>query len=99
MKPFRKTKIICTAGPSTSSYEILMKMYEAGMNAVRLNMSHGTHESHLEVIETVRSINREVEDSIALILDTQGPEIRTGVLQSDLAYKPGRCNYGIRKTR
>ena len=84
MKSFRKTKIICTVGPSTSSYEMLMKMYEAGMNAVRLNMSHGTHESHLEVIRTVKSINREVGDSIALILDTQGPEIRTGVLRSDL---------------
>lgn len=59
------------------------------MNAVRLNMSHGTHESHLEVIETVRSINRKVEDSIALILDTQGPEIRTGVLQSDLDISQG----------
>ena len=51
-------------------------MYGAGMNAVRLNMSHGTHKSHLEVIETVKSINSEIEDSIALILDTQGPEIR-----------------------
>lgn len=89
MKPFRKTKIICTVGPSTSSYEMLMKMYEAGMNAVRLNMSHGTHESHLEVIKTVKSINREIEDSIALILDTQGPEIRTGVLQSDLHISQG----------
>ena len=89
MEPFRKTKIICTAGPSTSSYEMLMKMYEAGMNAVRLNMSHGTHESHLEVIKTVKSINREIEDSIAVILDTQGPEIRTGVLQSDLHISEG----------
>ena len=89
MKPFRKTKIICTAGPSTSSHEMLTKMYEAGMNAVRLNMSHGTHESHLEVIETVKSINSKIEDSIALILDTQGPEIRTGVLQSDLHINEG----------
>ena len=89
MRPFRKTKIICTVGPSTSSYEMLMKMHEAGMNAVRLNMSHGTHESHLEVIKTVRSINGKVENSIALILDTQGPEIRTGVLQSDLHISEG----------
>ncbi len=89
MEPFRKTKIICTAGPSTSSHEMLMRMYEAGMNAVRLNMSHGTHESHLEVIKTVKSINRGIEDSIAVILDTQGPEIRTGVLQSDLHISEG----------
>ncbi len=89
MKSFRKTKIICTVGPSTSSYEMLMKMYEAGMNAVRLNMSHGTHKSHLEVIKTVRSINEKIKDSIALILDTQGPEIRTGVLQSDLHISQG----------
>ena len=59
------------------------------MNAVRLNMSHGTHESHLEVIKTVRSINEKIKDSIALILDTQGPEIRTGVLQSDLHISQG----------
>ncbi len=89
MKTFRKTKIICTVGPSTSSYEMLMKMHKAGMNAVRLNMSHGTHESHLEVIRTVRKINDEVGDAVAVILDTQGPEIRTGVLQSDLHISEG----------
>ncbi len=66
-----------------------MKMYQAGMNAVRLNMSHGTHESHLEVIKTIRKINNEVGDAIAVILDTQGPEIRTGVLQSDLHINEG----------
>ena len=66
-----------------------MEMYKAGMNAVRLNMSHGTHQSHLKLIEIVKSINREVENSIAVILDTQGPEIRTGVLQSDLHISEG----------
>jgi len=86
---FRKTKIICTVGPLTSSYDMLMQMHNAGMNAVRLNMSHGTHESHLKVIKTIRAINKEIEDAIPIILDTQGPEIRTGNLQNDLRLNEG----------
>ncbi|NIP31846.1 MAG: pyruvate kinase, partial [Candidatus Dadabacteria bacterium] len=89
MNSFRKTKIICTVGPSTSSYKMLMKMYKAGMNAVRLNMSHGSHESHLEVIKNVKSINKNINDAIPIILDTQGPEIRTGLLQEDLQISEG----------
>lgn len=89
MKSFRKTKIICTIGPATSSKEVLMKMYHAGMNVVRLNMSHGTHESHLKIIKTIKSINKEVKYSIPIILDTQGPEIRTGNLQNDLQLNEG----------
>jgi len=52
----RKTKIICTIGPTTGSYDMLLEMYKAGMNVVRLNMSHGTHESHSKVIKSIKTI-------------------------------------------
>ena len=85
----RKTKIICTIGPSTSSYEMLMSMYEAGMNVVRINMSHGSHDTHKKVIKSIKSINRKIKDAIPILLDLQGPEIRTGTLQNDLQLKEG----------
>lgn len=85
----RKTKIICTIGPSTSSYEMLMSMYEAGMNVVRLNMSHGSHDTHKKVIKSIKSINQKIKDAIPILLDLQGPEIRTGTLQNDLQLKEG----------
>ena len=89
MYPLRKTKIICTIGPSTSSYEMLMKMYIAGMNVVRLNMSHGTHDSHEKVIRSIKKVNQKIKDSIPVILDLEGPEIRTGTLKHDLQLKEG----------
>ncbi len=89
MYPLRKTKIICTIGPTTSSYEMLMKMYIAGMNVVRLNMSHGTHDSHEKVIRSIKKVNQKIKDSIPVILDLEGPEIRTGTLKHDLQLKEG----------
>jgi len=72
------TKIICTIGPASNQYPVLKEMYQAGMNIVRMNMSHGEHASHLAVIEMVRQLNQEMTYPVALLLDTQGPEIRTG---------------------
>ncbi len=89
MNMLRKTKIICTIGPSTSSYEMLMKMYIAGMNVVRLNMSHGTHEEHEKVIRSVKNVNQKIKDSIPILMDLEGPEIRTGTLDHDLQLKEG----------
>lgn len=85
----RKTKIICTIGPVTDSYKMLERMYQAGMNVVRLNMSHGTHESHKKVIRAIRTLNKKVNYPIPIMLDTQGPEIRTGQMASDLNLKEG----------
>lgn len=87
--PLRKTKIICTIGPATSSYEMLEKMYHAGMNVVRLNMSHGTQDTHKKVIRSIKNLNQKIKDSIPVLLDTQGPEIRTGNLQNDLQLEDG----------
>ena len=80
----RKTKIICTIGPATSSYEMLEKLALAGMNVARLNMSHGDHESHAEVIRNIQRLNKNLPYHVAVLLDTQGPEIRTGERDSDL---------------
>lgn len=85
----RKTKIICTIGPVTESFEMLKKMAEAGMNVARLNMSHGDHASHARVIKAIKTLNKELAHPIPLLLDTQGPEIRTGTLKNDLELKQG----------
>lgn len=85
----RKTKIICTIGPATSSYEMLEKLYHAGMNVVRLNMSHGDHDSHRQVIKAIKTLNRKVAYTVPVLLDTQGPEIRTGHRAVDLNLTDG----------
>lgn len=79
----RKTKIIATLGPASSSPEIIKKLIETGMNAVRINFSHGTHESHSETINAVKKIREEMNMPIPIILDTKGPEIRTKLLKTD----------------
>ncbi len=85
----RKTKIICTIGPATEDYDRLAELYDAGLNVVRLNMSHGDHESHLKVMKAIRTLNKKVPHPVPILLDTQGPEIRTGNLISDLNLKAG----------
>lgn len=85
----RKTKIICTIGPATSSYPMLEKMAAAGMDIVRLNMSHGDHASCAQIIKSIKTLNRKVNHPVAILLDTQGPEIRTGDLANDLELRNG----------
>jgi len=85
----QKTRIICTVGPATESYEMLRKMYDAGMNIVRLNMSHGDQESHARVIKYIKTLNKKVPFPIPILLDTQGPEIRTGDMANDLNLQQG----------
>ena len=85
----RKTKIICTIGPATDSFPMLEKLAAAGMDVVRLNMSHGTHEAAASVIKSVRTLNRKLTTPIAVLLDTQGPEIRTGDIADELELKNG----------
>lgn len=85
----RKTKIVCTIGPATASFEQLQRLYDAGMNVVRLNMSHATHEDALKIIGWIKTLNRRVAYPIPVLLDTQGPEIRTGELDTPMDLKPG----------
>ena len=74
----KKTKMICTVGPSTDKPGILEQMLEAGMNVARFNFSHGTHEDHAKRIDLVRSASIKVNKPVALMLDTKGPEMRVG---------------------
>lgn len=74
----KKTKIICTVGPSTDKSGILEAMLEAGMNVARFNFSHGTHEDHAARIALVRKASESTGKSVALLLDTKGPEMRIG---------------------
>ncbi len=85
----RKTKIICTIGPATSSVEMLTQLTNAGMNVARLNMSHGDHDSHATVIERIKALNKTLHHPVALLVDTQGPEIRTGDRNNDLNLTTG----------
>ncbi len=72
----RKTRIVCTLGPSSNSYETVKALALAGMNVARFNFSHGTQESHLETFRVVSRVRSELHMPIATLLDTKGPEIR-----------------------
>ncbi|MBS4021424.1 MAG: pyruvate kinase [Dethiobacter sp.] len=74
----RRTKIVCTLGPASSSVEILKQLIASGMNVARLNFSHGTHEEQAVTMNAARKAAREMKSDIALMLDTKGPEIRIG---------------------
>lgn len=87
----RKTKIVCTIGPSTNTREMIWKLAEAGMNVARLNMSHGDHASHQKVIDLVKEYNAQAKDNvIAIMLDTKGPEVRSGDLPQPIMLEPGQ---------
>ena len=85
----RKTKIICTLGPATSSFEIFKKLCHAGMDIVRLNMSHGDKRSHEKIIEMVKKFNKTSDYPLPILLDTQGPEIRTGDIEKNFLLSVG----------
>ncbi len=89
MNTMRKTKIVCTIGPRTESYEMLKAMAIKGMNIARLNMSHGDHRWHGQVIHHLKRLNRKEEGAVAILLDTKGPEIRTGDVNPDIVLQNG----------
>ena len=93
----KRTKIICTIGPATESYSMLMKLYKSGMNIARLNMSHSDHKSAKKIIDRINKINKKVSNPIGILLDTQGPEIRTGDTSSVVHLEPGeKVSFTIR---
>jgi len=79
----RKTKIVCTIGPSSESLENTKKLISAGMNVARLNFSHGDFEEHGNRIKTIRQASQELNKTVAILLDTKGPEIRLGKLKEE----------------
>lgn len=97
--PRRKTKIVCTIGPSTNTREMIWKLAEAGMNVARLNMSHGDHESHKRIIDLVKEYNAQSKGNvIAIMLDTKGPEVRSGDVPQPILLKEGQeFNFTIKR--
>ena len=85
----RKTKIIATIGPASSSKTILMKMINKGVNVCRLNFSHLSHEKAKEIITIIKSINQELHVRTAILADLQGPKIRVGVFEKPITLKKG----------
>src|SRR4051794_10367505 len=85
----RRTKIICTLGPATEKSETLRELMKAGADVLRLNMSHARHDWVRAIVPRIRQIGRETECPVAILLDTQGPAIRTGEVKTKLNLKPG----------
>lgn len=77
----RKTKIVCTIGPSTNTPEKIRELVDAGMDVVRLNFSHGSHAEHKKVIEHIRQVSDELKVNISILMDLQGPKIRVGLMK------------------
>ena len=77
---YKRTKIVCTMGPACDSDETIREMIKAGMNVARFNFSHGSYDEHHGRIERVRRISKELGLPVGILLDTKGPEVRTGLL-------------------
>ncbi len=86
---FTRTKIICTIGPATDSFSSLKDLVLSGMDVARINMSHATHENASNIIESIHKINKKYKTNVSVLLDTQGPEIRTGDTELPIALKSG----------
>ena len=78
LKGIKKTKIVCTLGPASQSEEVLTQLVENGLNVCRFNFSHGSHEEHKERFDMAKKVREKLNKPVAILLDTKGPEIRTG---------------------
>ena len=78
LKSAKKTKIVCTLGPASQSEDVLKKLIQNGLNVCRFNFSHGSHEEHKGRMDVVKKVREELNKPVAILLDTKGPEIRTG---------------------
>lgn len=87
---FNRTKIIATVGPSSNSKEILRDLIVAGIDIFRLNFSHGDHDGHQKVIDTVRELNEELGTYVSLLQDLQGPKIRVNEVEKDTFIEDGK---------
>jgi len=85
----RKTKIICTVGPATENTEVLRQLIQKGSDVFRLNMSHASHDWVRTIVPRIRMLAEKAGRAVAVLVDTQGPAIRTGDLKANLNLKPG----------
>jgi pyruvate kinase len=89
----KKTKIVCTIGPASDSEEMLKKLIKAGMNVMRCNFSHGDYDEHAAKMNKLRNVNKELGTNVAIMLDTKGPEIRTGAFEGGFTeFKKGQVS-------
>jgi pyruvate kinase len=87
----RRTKIVCTIGPSSDTEEMLTKLIAAGMNVARINFSHGTEEYQRDVIRRIKRVRRAVNKPVAILQDLQGPKIRIGTIDAGIVQlQPGQ---------
>lgn len=82
----RKTKIVCTLGPATDNDKVLENLMKNGMDVARCNFSHGTHEDHKRRMDKIKEIRKKCDKPVAILLDTKGPEIRTGDFENGLVH-------------
>ena len=85
----KKTKIVATLGPATSTKEVLKKMLDAGVNVFRINFSHADYEDVKERIKMIRSLNKEYNYNAAILADLQGPKLRVGVMKDGIVVNTG----------
>src|SRR5688572_32496613 len=86
----RRAKIVCTLGPASSTPDRIGELIEAGMDVVRLNFSHGSHEDHARMLQIVRSEAERRQKAVAVLLDLQGPKIRVGKFEKgQIELRPG----------
>ncbi len=85
----KKTKIVATLGPATSTKEVLKKMLDAGVNVFRINFSHADYEDVKERVNIIRDLNEEHQYNAAILADLQGPKLRVGVMQNDIVVNDG----------
>jgi pyruvate kinase len=89
-----KTKIICTIGPASSAPEVLRRLIESGMSVARLNFSHGTHDEHRRMTDTIRALSDELKTPVAILQDLCGPKIRVGEIpEPGVRIEPGQTFY------
>ena len=80
---FKRTKILATLGPVTSTPEKIKELMQAGANGFRCNFSHGTHEERLDQLKWIREASAELNRPVAILMDLQGPKIRLGILKDN----------------
>ena len=79
----KKTKIICSIGPASASVDVMEKMVMAGMDVARINFSHATRESKLNIINIVREVRKRTNKNVGILYDTKGPEFRNQMMEND----------------
>ena len=88
--PMRRTKIVATIGPASSSREVIRQLVKAGMDVARLNFSHGSYDQHAQIIKNLREISEELDTPVTILQDLQGPKIRVGQLPGgEMMLSPG----------